>query len=132
MKKFHIIIIIHGSKEKKWIIFCKKIKFFLKKKNKKKCKIYISFTKNKKPYLLNIINKNIKKITYDYLIIPLFLSKGKHIKKDLKIILKNILKIYKNVIFFKINCINKNKNIIKSIKKEYLRIINKYIFIKNL
>ncbi|ASS47109.1 hypothetical protein CA212_114 [Candidatus Nasuia deltocephalinicola] len=126
-KIIYIIIIVHGSKKKKWLFFCKKIKNFLKKNIFKINKIYISFISKKKPYLIKIINNGINKLIFNYFIIPLFLSDGKHTKNDLKKIIKNILNIYNNIFLFKTYCINKEKNIINLLKINYLKKIKKCI-----
>lgn len=126
-KNIYTIIIIHGSNYKSWIIFFKKL---LKKINKKIFylnKIFISFINKNKTYLIKIIKNGLKNSIINYLVIPLFLSKGKHVKVDLKKIIHNTLKIYKKIKFYNFNIIEYKNNLIKLLKKNYIKKIKKII-----
>lgn len=126
-KNIYTIIISHGSKYYSWILFFKKLLKKIKIKIFCLNKIFISFLNKNKKYFIEIIKKGLKESILNYLIIPLFLSRGRHIKFDLKKIIYNILKIYKNIKFYSLNIINYKNNLIKLLIKNYIKKIKKII-----
>lgn len=127
IKNIYTIIIAHGSNHYSWILFFKKILKKIKKNIFFLNKIFISFLNKEKLYFIKIIKNGLKNSILNYLIVPLFLSSGKHVKFDLKKIIYNILKIYKNINFYKLNIINYKNNLIKLLKKNYIKKIKKII-----
>ncbi|WP_339044955.1 CbiX/SirB N-terminal domain-containing protein [Candidatus Zinderia endosymbiont of Aphrophora alni] len=121
--KKSLILLSHGSKNKNWIKIFKKIKKIIKL-NINTINIYLAFLTKTKPNIYTVIKNNIKLKINKIIIIPIFLSNGLHIKKDLPKIIKKIKKKYS--LNIKIcDIITKDKKILLAIAKycikEYIK-----------
>ncbi|GEM_PF-6000642 len=93
MKKTCLVIVSHGSKNKAWLKPINNLVYFLKRKHSKN-KIFVAYLENTKPGLDSILSSlnNIKTIN----ILPLFISCGNHVKKDIRKIILSYRKCHKN------------------------------------
>lgn len=116
MNEHHIVLIAHGSKDPKWKLPFEDLATKLKKDIGKN-KISLAYLESIPPTLHEVISESVKKGFNNIMILPLFMSCGGHVDKDIPEKIKEAKKKFPKIKIKQLPPIGENPQLFELAKK---------------
>lgn len=116
MNEHHIVLIAHGSKAPKWKLPFEELATKLKKDIGEN-KISLAYLESIPPTLLEVISESVKKGFNNIMVLPLFMSGGGHVDKDIPEKIKEVKKKFPKIKIKQLPPIGENPEMFKLTKK---------------
>lgn len=116
MKNSHIILIAHGSNDFHWRVPFDDLTLRLKKEMGRE-NISLVYLDSMPPTFLKVISESVNKGFNNFIVLPLFMSRGGHVKKDIPEKIKEVKKKFPKIKIKQLPPIGENPEIFELTKK---------------